>query len=52
MSLLPAVLVLGDAWVHIGSMNSCNISSYVKAPVDKTFSLTATLNIPNINPND
>ena len=48
----PTVLVSGDVWIHISSTNSCNISSYIKAPVDKIFSLTATLNIPNVNPND
>ena len=52
MSPSPAVLALGDAWVHIGSMNGCDISSYIKAPVDEIFSLTATLNVPNVNSND
>ena len=50
--LLLAILTLGDAWVYIGSTNSYNIFFYVKTPIDKIFSLTTTLNIPNVNPND
>ena len=52
MSPSPTVLALEDAWIHISSTNSCNISFYIKAPVDKIFSLTATLNVPNVNPNN
>ena len=52
ISPLPTILALGDAWIHIGSSNSCDKSSYIKASINKTFSLTTTLNISNINPNN
>ena len=52
MSPSPTILVLRDIWVHIGSLNSSNKSSYIKAPINKTFSLTTTLNVPDINPNN
>jgi len=52
MSPLPAVLVLRNSWIHIGSSNCHNKPPYIKALVYKTLSLTATLNVPNVNPND
>jgi len=52
MSLSPAVLALRDTRIHIGSLNYHDKPPYIKAPVNKTLGLTATLNIPNINLND
>jgi len=52
VSPLPAVLALRNSWIHIGSSNCCNKPPYIKASVYKTLSLTATLNVPNVNPND
>ena len=46
------VLALRNSWIHIGFSNCCNKPPYIKAPVYKTLSLTATLNVPNVNPND
>ena len=48
----PVVLVLRNSQIHIGFSNCYDKPPYIKAPVYKTFSLTATLNIPNVNPND
>jgi len=48
----PAVLALRNSQIHISSSNSCNEPPYIKASVNKTLSLTAALNIPNVNPND
>jgi len=52
MSPLPAVLALRNARIHVGSLNCCNVPSYIEVPVNKTLSLTTTLNIPNVNPKD
>ena len=52
MSLSPAILALRNAKVHVGSSNSCNKPPYIETPVNKTFSLTSTLNIPDVNPNN
>jgi len=49
---LPAILVLRDARVHVGSLNSCNKPSYIETPINKTFSLTFALNILDVNPNN
>ena len=52
MSPSPKILALGDTWIHISSLNSCDKSFYIKAPINKTFSLTTALNISNFNPNN
>jgi len=52
MSPLPAVLTLRNSWIHIGFLNCHDKPPYIKTPVYKTLSLTATLDIPNVNPND
>ena len=49
---LPTSFVLRDTRIHIGSSNSCDKPPYIKTSVNKTFSLTTTLNIPNVNPNN
>ena len=49
---LLAILALRDARVPVGSSNSHNKPPYIKTPVNKTFSLTFTLNILDINPNN
>jgi len=49
---LPAVLALRNTRIHIGFLNCHDKPPYIKAPVNKTLGLTATLNIPNVNPND
>ena len=52
MFLFPAILVLGDTWIHICTTNSGNIAPNVKIPIKKTFSFTTTLNISYVQPND
>jgi len=52
MFLSPAILALRDARVHVGSSNSHNKPPYIETSVNKTFSLTFTLNISDINPNN
>lgn len=34
MPPLPAVLVLGDFWIHVCLMNGGDMASYVKASID------------------
>jgi len=45
----PTIFALRDARVHVGSSNGGDKLPYIKTPVNKTFSLTPALNIPNIN---
>jgi len=45
MSLLLATFVLENSRVYIHTLNSGNIASYVKAPVNQIFSIVTTLNI-------
>jgi len=52
MSPSPAILALRDASVHVGSSNSHNKPPYIEISVNKTFSLTSALNIPDVNPNN
>ena len=52
MSPLPVVLVLRNTRIHVGSSNCCDVPSYIEAPVNKTLCLTATLNVPNVNPDN
>jgi len=47
-----AVLVLGDTWVYVCTTNGGDIAPNVETPINKTFSLTTTLNISYIQPND
>jgi len=37
MSLLPAIFALRYVWIHIGSSDGGNETSYVKASVDDFF---------------
>ena len=50
MSLFLAVLVLEDTRIHIGSSYHGNVTSYVKASINKHFGSRTTLEIPDINP--
>jgi len=45
----PAVLVLGNSWVHVCSPDSSDVLSNVKAPVDEHLGICPTLDIPNID---
>ena len=50
--LLLAVFVLEDTRVHFYTFNGSDIASYVEAPVDQSFHLTTTLDIPDVHPNN
>jgi len=52
MSPLPTVLALRNTRIHVGSLNCYDAPSYIEASVNKTLSLTTTLNVPNVNPDD
>ena len=52
MSPSPAVFTLRDTRVHVSFSNGGNILPHIKTPINKALSLTLTLNIPYINPND
>jgi len=46
----PAVLALGDSWVHVCSLDGSDVLSYVKAPVDEHLGVGPALDIPYIDP--
>jgi len=48
----PAILALRDARIHIDTPNGNNVLSNIEASVDETFSLTSTLDIPDVKPYD
>jgi len=52
MSPFPAILALGHTRVHVCPSNGGNIIPYIEAPVNETFCLTLTLNIPDVQPNN
>jgi len=49
MSLLPAILALGDFKIHICTLDGWNIALNSKQPIDKIFSIKPTLSIPYID---
>ena len=52
VSPFPAVFALRNAGVHVGSPNGCNEAANIKAPIDKHFCVRATLDVPDIQPNN
>jgi len=52
VSSLLAVLALRNTRIHFGSSNCRDVPPYIEAFVNKTFHLTTTLNVPNVNPDD
>ena len=50
MSPLPTVLTLRNPWVHVGSVNSRNISSNIKSPIDDVLRTRTILRIPDVYP--
>ena len=50
MTPLPAVLALQNSRVHVRSSDHSNVIANIKTPVDKYFSVLATLYVPYINP--
>jgi len=52
VSPFPAILALGDLWVHVCSPDSSNVLSYIEAPIDEHLGIGPALGIPYINPYD
>lgn len=52
MVLFSAIIALRDTQVHVCAMNCSDVTFYVKAPINETFSLRATLSILYINPDN
>ena len=50
MSPLPAVLALGNSWIHVHASNCRNVVTYIEASIDEHFSIFATLDIPDVDP--
>ena len=50
ISLFLTVLILWYARVHVHPSDSCNVTTYIKAPVNKALCFYTILQIPNINP--
>jgi len=49
---LPTIFAPQYAKVHVGSPNDCNITSDVETSVNGHLGITATLDVPNIYPNN
>jgi len=52
VALLPAIFALGNTWIHVGTMNGSNESSYVESLVVEGFGFRAALSVPDVNPYD
>jgi len=52
ISPFPTIFILRNTGVYVSSSNGSDIPSHIKAPINKAFGLTPTLNIPDINLND
>ena len=52
MSLLPAVLALENARIHVCTSDGGNIASYIEAPVNQSFCFTTTLDILDVYQNN
>jgi len=50
VSPFPAVLALGNSWVHVCSPDGSDVLSYVKVPVDEHLGISPTLDVPYIDP--
>ena len=50
MSPLPTVLTLWDTWVHVGTFDSSDESSYVEATIDNVLRRKTTLGISDVHP--
>ena len=50
--LFPAILVLRNTGVCVGSLNSCNMMPYIKVFVNKALGFYTILWVPNVNLDD
>ena len=51
MTPLPTVLALWNIWVHVGTSNGSDVTSYVEMTVDNVLSCRTALGIPDVHPN-
>jgi len=49
VALFPAIFALRNIWVHVCTIDCSDVTFYIKAPINKTFSFRATLSILYIN---
>jgi len=49
---LPVIFILGNTWIHVGTTNGSDESSYIEPLVDEGFGFRATLSIPDVNSYD
>jgi len=52
MASLPAIFVLKNTRIHVGAINSDNVTANIKASIDEHFCIQAILKISDINPDD
>jgi len=52
MPVISVILALGDIWVYICFLYSCNVVSDIEISVDKVIGFYTTLDIPYIYPDD
>jgi len=52
MTPLPAVFILGNAWIHVSTPNSSNILANIEALVNESFSFAFALDVPNVYPDN
>jgi len=52
MSPFPTVFALGHPWVHICSLDCCNVFTNIKTSIDEHLGIAPALNIPDINLHD
>jgi len=50
MTPLPTVLTLRDTWVHVGTFDGSDESSYVETTIDNVLRRRTTLGIPDVHP--
>jgi len=48
----PAVFVLENTRIHVGTTNSGNKTSDIKPPINKALCFHAALYVPYVDPND
>jgi len=52
MAPSPTILALVNNLFHVGSSNGSDVVTYIETPVDQHFSISTTLNVPYIDPNN
>ena len=52
MTLLPTVFILWNSQIYVHPTNSGDVTSYIEASVNKTFSIATALDISDVQPNN